>query len=412
VRRRTFAAVAALGFFSAPARADAPAKPESFGPDIIHLPSLEQRTEQGILRPVPIAAELPGDLNLRARRVLLHYRLWGDPDWTTLQLRSQGARYEGLVPCLEVSTVTGDLRYYIRVHDSDGRVIASAGSRAKPYVVTIKNDWALSPGAQRTVRCPDPADCPAGLPGCPSEKVEAICETDKDCEGGFTCSWRGVCERVDRPRNFVLLALEQDFGLISPSGGCTVRAQENEGYACYRSDGEPYIGSPAPTNEPLAFGRGPTRLVLGYERLVYYDTTIGVRLGWAGLGVGPTPRGGTPFFPGSISVRVTHWFGEDRFTRAGLRFFAFVTGGYEMSDIKARVHVREDPRPSSRQPGNELEQQLTVWRRAGDAFVGAGGGFAFAFDPRRLLWFEATVLEAFPYRAIVVAPTVGGMFAF
>jgi hypothetical protein len=311
-----------------------------------------------------------------------------------------------------VSTVTGDLRYYIRVHDDEGRVVASAGSRAKPYIVTIKNDWALSPGAPRTIRCPDPADCPAGLPGCPSEKVEAACETDKDCEGGLTCSWRGVCERVDRRRDFVLVAVEQDFGVVSTSGACNVRAQENEGYACFRPDGAPYIGSPALTNEPLGFGRGPTRLILGLERLVYYDTTIGVRVGWAGLGVGPTLRGGTPFFPWSISVRVAHWFGSDLFARSGLRPFAFATGGYEMSDIKTSVRVREDPRVPSRQPSNELEQRLDVWRRAGDAFVGAGGGVAFAFDPRRLLWLEATVLAAFPYRAIIVAPTLGGMFAF
>jgi hypothetical protein len=412
MRHRTLAALAASCFLSTPSGADAPVKPESFGPEIMHLPSLERRAEQGILRPVPISAELPGDLNLRARRVLLHYRMWGEPDWTTLQLRSQGARYEGAIPCLEVSTVTGDLRYYIRVHDSEGRVIASAGSRAKPYIVTVKNDWALSSGAQRIVRCPDPADCPAGLPGCPSEKVEIACETDKDCEGGLTCSWRGICEHVDRRRTFVVLAVEQDFGIVSTNGACNVRSQENEGYACFRPDGDLYIGSPALTNEPLGFGRGPTRLVLGFEHLVYYDTTIGVRVGWAGLGVGPTLRGGTPFFPGSISVRATHWFGSDLFARSGLRFFSFVTGGYEMSDIKATVRVREDPRASSRQPGNELEQRLEVWRRAGDAFVGAGGGLAFAFDPRRLLWLEATVLEAFPYRAIIIAPTLGGMFAF
>jgi hypothetical protein len=412
VSRRVLALIAALALSSAPLRADAPPKPENFGPEIIHLASLERRAEQGILRPVPIAAELPGDLNLRARRVLLHYRLWGEPDWTTLQLRGQGVRYEGAIPCLEVSTVTGDLRYYIRVHDGEGKVIASAGSRARPYVVTIKNDWALNLQAQRAVRCPDPTDCPAGLPGCPSEIVEVVCETDKDCEGGKTCSWRGVCEKIDRRRDFIALAVEQDFGLVSTSGACNLRAQESEGYACYRQDGQSYVGSPALTNEPVGVGIGPTRLVAGYEHLVYYDTSIGIRAGWAVLGVGPTPRGGTPFFPISMSVRATHWFGSDLFARSGLRPYAFVTGGYEMTDIKTGVRVREDPRASPRQPGNDLEQRLVVWKRAGDVFVGAGGGAAFAFDPRRLVWLEATLLEAFPYRALIIAPTVGGMFAF
>jgi hypothetical protein len=83
-----------------------------------------------------------------------------------------------------------------------------------------------------------------------------------------------------------------------------------------------------------------------------------------------------------------------------------------MSDIKARTQVREDPRAQSRQPGNDLEQRLVVWKRAGDGFVGAGGGVAFAFDPRRMLSIEAALLQAFPYGALIVAPTLGGMFAF
>jgi hypothetical protein len=412
VNRCTLAVLAALALSSAPLQADAPPRPEGFGPEIIHLPSLQRRAEQGILRPVPIAVELPAELHARARRVLLHYRLWGEPDWTALQLRGHGARFEGAIPCLEISTVTGDLRYYIRVHDDEGRVVASAGSRARPYVVTVKNDWALDANARRSVRCPDPADCPAGLPGCPSEIVDVVCETDKDCEGGRTCSWRGVCEKVDRRRDFVLLGIEQDFGLTSTSGSCNLQSQENEGYACYRQDGQPYIGSPVLTNEPLGIGIGPTRLVAGYERLVYYDTSIGIRAGWAGLGQGPTPRGGTRFVPISVAIRATHWFGSDLFARSGWRPYAFVTGGYEMSDIKTGVRVREDPRAASRQPGNDLEQRLVVWKRAGDAFVGAGGGVAFAFDPRRLIWLEATLLEAFPYRALIITPTLGGMFAF
>ncbi|HMJ53169.1 MAG TPA: hypothetical protein VK540_13875 [Polyangiaceae bacterium] len=406
------AGLAVLSLLATPLRAEAPPKPESFGPEMIHLPALERQAEQGILRPVPIAVELPDDLNLRARRVLLHYRLWGEPDWTTLQLRSRGARYEGAIPCLEVSTVTGDLKYYIRVHDNEGRVVASAGSRAKPYVVTIKNDWALSAGAKAPARCPDPADCPAGLPGCPSEKVEVVCQTDKDCEGGLTCSWRGVCEKIDRRRDFFLLSVAQDFGLVATSGACSVHAQENEGYACYRSDGGQYIGSPVMTNEPVGVGPGPTRLMVGFEHLFYYDTSVGVRVGWAALGVGPTPRGGTPFFPLSVALRATHWFGSDLFARSGWRPYAFVTGGYGMSDIKARTQVREDPRAQSRQPGNDLEQRLVVWKRAGDGFVGAGGGVAFAFDPRRMLSIEAALLQAFPYGALIVAPTLGGMFAF
>jgi len=386
--------------------------PPGFGPEIIHLPLLERQAEQGILRPVPVSAELPGELALRAHRVLLVYRLWGEPDWTSLLLRRNGRRYEGAVPCLEISTVTGNLRYYIRVHDAEGRVIASAGSRAKPYVVTIKHDTTLAPDARRVTKCPDPADCPRGLPGCPSEKVEVSCLTDRDCEGGARCSWRGFCETVDRPRNSIVVSAAQDLGFLATTGACHITSQENEGNACYRDDGAQYIGSPVLTNEPLGFGPGPTRVVVGFEHLVHYDTTLGVRAGWALRGAGPTPRGGVEFIPLSVAVRATHWFGADPFARSGWRPFAFVTAGYATVDVETKVRVREDPAAPSRQGGNALEQNLTLWKRAGDAFVGAGGGVAFAFQVRQAAFLELTVFHAFPFGALIIAPTLGAQFAF
>ncbi len=39
----------------------------------------QRKAEQGILRPVPVVADLPLDISVRTRRVLVHYRLWGDP---------------------------------------------------------------------------------------------------------------------------------------------------------------------------------------------------------------------------------------------------------------------------------------------------------------------------------------------
>jgi hypothetical protein len=404
---------------------------EVSGPEVLHMPPLERHAEQGILRPVPISVELPRDVAVRARRVLVHYRLWGDPDWTTIELRRSGARYEGAVPCLEISTVTGDLRYHIRVHDVDGRVIASGASRAKPYLVTIKHDTTLAPGARRAARCPDPADCPLGLLGCPSEPVVEIpCHSDSDCTGGMTCGWRGYCERTERRTSWVSLSIEQDAGVISTTGACSVHAQENEGYACYRADGQQYIGAPVLTNEPLGAGPGPTRVVLGYERLVYFDTSVGVRAGWAVAGDGPTSRGGTELVPFSMSVRATHWFnirgsgsgqagpsprapfGDDPFGRSGFRPFAFVTAGYSMFDIKTESHVREDPTAPVFQGGNDLEQTVTVWKRAGDGFVGVGGGLAFAFSARFAAFAEVDARQAFPIGAFVVAPSAGVALGF
>jgi hypothetical protein len=385
----------------------------SMGPEVLHMPQLERHADQGILRPVPILADLPADVAIRARRVLVHYRLWGDPDWTTLELQRTGARYEGAIPCLEISTVTGDLKYYIRVHDVEGRVIATGASRAGPYLVKIKHDTMLEPGEEGAAKCPDPADCPRGLLGCPSERVIQIaCKTDTDCEGGATCSWRGFCEKIDRKKSWVSLGVSQDLGLVSTTGACGLHQQENQGYACFRADGEQYTGTPVLTNEPLGPGRGQTRVVAGFDRLVHYDTTLGIRAGWAFFGEGPTPRSGTQFVPFSITARVTHWFGEDPFARSGLRSFVFVAAGYSMVDVATTARVREDPTVPAYQRGNDLEQTVDVWKRAGDGFAGAGAGLVFGWSPARAAFVELAVGSVFPFAALVMTPSAGVTFGF
>lgn len=382
------------------------------GPEVLHMPESQRMAEQGVLRPVPVVADLPLDISIKTRRVLVHYRLWGDPDWTTLELRRNGAQYEGAIPCLEISTVTGDLKYYIRVHDAEGKVIATGASRADPYRVTIKHDEQLESSTTRA-KCPDPADCPRGLPGCPSERViEIACQSDADCEGGSTCSWRGFCERIQRSKNWVWLGASQDLGFISTTSACSNYQQEHGGHACIRADGEQYIGNPVITNEPLGGGRGQLRLVAGFERLVHYDTTLGLRVGWAIWGEGPTPNEGTEFVPFSASARITHWMGKDPFAHDGWRPYAFVAAGYSMVDIRTTTFVRENPVAVSYQGGNDLEQSLEVWKRAGDGFVGVGGGTMFAWQTGRAAFFELALHGVFPFSAVVVVPSVGVAMGF
>lgn len=394
--------------------ATALAEEKEMGPPLLHMPVLERKVEQGILTPVPIAVELPASIRPRVRRVLLHYRVWGDPDWTTLELRPTGKQHTGAIPCLEVSTITGDIRYYFRVHDADGALIAQSGSRAKPYRVTVKHDTMLGARATKKGRCPDPADCPRGLPGCPSIRIEDIpCRRDADCEGGSHCGWRGYCELTRRSLNHLTLAVSQDIGLVSTTGACSVPSQESEGYACFRqNDGASYTGHPIETNEPMRVGRGPSRLVAGYERLVFYDTTIGGRVGWAFAGEGKTPRFGTVFVPWSVALRATHWFGDDPFGRSGLRPYLFATAGYAMFDIETKVHVREDPTQAQTQGGNELEQELDAWKRAGDGFAGLGGGLGFAITPETAFALELSVVETFPFGATVLSPSAVVMQGF
>jgi hypothetical protein len=388
--------------------------PAGPGPRLLHVPAERRNAEQGILTPVPVSVELPP--GLPAARVLVHYRIHGAPRWTTLELQREGQspRFRGAIPCLEVSTITGDIHYYIRVHDADGAVVAFSGARAYPYVVKVIHPSERPDLARSGARCPDPADCPPGLLGCPSEIVERVpCRTDTDCEGGATCSWDGYCELVDRRKNWISLDLSAGAGLVQGAGACSLYAQENAGYACYReSDGARYLGTPVYTNEPLVFVRAPVRAMLGYERLIAYDTSVGVRLGYAFFGSAPDDAGASDFVPWSAELRATHFLAHDPFARHGISAFLTFATGFSMFDLAGSLHVREDPSAPPSQGGNDLEQTLELWKRAGDGFIAAGVGAALWTSAGFLLRAEISAAGTFPYSALILTPSLGAEVGF
>jgi hypothetical protein len=98
--------------------------------------------------------------------------------------------------------------------------------------------------------------------------------------------------------------------------------------------------------------------------------------------------------------------------RTGLRPFAFLTAGYQMVDVPVRIHVREDPTKVHYQGGNDLDQTLDAWKRAGDGFAGAGAGLAYAMVRRTAVFVEVAAFETFPFSAFVVAPSAGVMVGF
>jgi hypothetical protein len=376
------------------------------GPRLLHVPAASKTTEQGVLTPVPVSVEIP--LDLQARRVLLHYHVFGAQEWRTLELRREGTRYVGAIPCLEVSEMTSEIRYYIRVHDATGAVIAFSGTRNGPYRVAIHHPSAR-PDLASSARCPDPVECPPGLPGCPSAEVERIpCEHDSDCEGGLSCGWDRYCGEDPRRKNWFGVEVAQGGGALAVQGACAVSSQETAGYACFRArDGAIYTGRPVYTNEPLALGLAPTRVLLSYERLLFYQTSLGVRVGYAFAGQGPTLPGGAGFVPYSGEVLARYWLGHDPFARQGLRPYFMVGAGFAEFDIQSDIQVREDPHAPYSQGGNDLEQTLHVWKRAGDAFVSLGVGGVYAFTPGFGAAVELSFSQAFPFAATLATANAG-----
>lgn len=382
------------------------------GPRLLHVPPATKATEQGILTPVPVGLEIP--LDLAARRVLLHYHVFGSREWRTLELRREGARYKGAIPCLEVSEMTKEIRYYIRVHDAAGAVIAFSGTRSSPYVVAIHHPSARPDLVSAAGRCPDPAECPPGLPGCPSEEVERIpCLKDSDCEGGLSCDWEGFCSADPRRKNWLGLDIAQGLGMVAAQGACSVNSQESAGYACYRErDGAIYTGRPIYSNESAAWGWAPTRLRLSYDRLIFYNTSLGVRVGYAFAGEGPTLPAAAGFVPFSAEATARYWPGSDPFGRGGLRPFLSLGAGFAEFDVGVSVHVREDPRAAYSQGGNDLEQTLRVSKRAGDAFVSLGAGALYPLTEDLGAMVEVAVCQAFPFAATIATGSSGLSLGF
>ncbi|HEY6079098.1 MAG TPA: hypothetical protein VIW29_09860 [Polyangiaceae bacterium] len=377
------------------------------GPRLLHAPAASKTTEQGVLTPVPISVEIPDDL--QARRVLLHYHVFGAREWRTLELRRENMRYVGAIPCLEVSEMTSEIRYYIRVHDAEGAVIAFSGTRSSPYRVAIHHPSAR-PDLASEARCPDPVECPPGLPGCPSEEVERIpCVRDSDCEGGLECGWDGYCGVESRRKNWFGVELAQSFGAMAVDGACRVSSQESQGYACFRSrDGAIYTGRPVHTNQAPVVGLAASRVLFSYERVLFYKTSLGVRVGYAFAGEGPTLPGAAGFVPFSAELVARYWFGQDPFAEQGLRPYLMLGAGFAEHDIQGEVDVREDPDAPYSQGGNDLEQTLRVSKRAGDAFVSVGVGAVYPLTRGFGVAFELSLAQAFPYAA-TVATASGGL---
>lgn len=373
--------------------------------EVAHLPVPSRRVAQGILTPVPIELRLPDEL--AARRVLAHYKVWGESEWTTIELHRRGDVWSGAVPCLEVSTITGDLVYYVRIHDRDGGVIGFSGSRHRPHRVKIVYS-APPPGRGAPARCPDPADCPAGLPGCPSEAVLHVpCDDDADCEAGLVCGWEGYCTDERPPLDWVSVAGSQSLGIVDARDACSVGSQEREAWACFREDGAQYLGTPGPTGERVQAALGPTRLVVGYERVTSPATSLGARAGFAVRGEGRAAGAQVGYVPWSLEARGSWYPGRDPFVARLARPYVFTALGLAMHDLETTVRIREDPRGAARQRGNALEQRVTAWKRAGDASVAVGAGLFLGWSERAGLELEVSAAEAFPYAATLVDARLG-----
>ncbi|MDB4933489.1 MAG: hypothetical protein JWP87_461 [Labilithrix sp.] len=192
-----FGAVA-CGVLSFAALSCATVAPQELGPA---APSVEFVTRQEVLTPLPLRVRMP--LASGTEHVVVLVRTWGSRGWHPMELARTGQTWEGEVSCREVSTVTGDTKYFFVALDAEGNPVGGSGSPDWPHVATIVGklqEGAQSlPGGVIPMRCHDPADCPPDFPGCPAYAMRRkSCRTDRDCAGKQRCGWDAYCEAPAR----------------------------------------------------------------------------------------------------------------------------------------------------------------------------------------------------------------------
>lgn len=253
-------------------------------------------------------------------------------------------------------------------------------------------------------------DCPPGFPGCGEGAPRVACESDADCASAQACR-DGTCGDTGAPpaesapfqRNWLSIAFQTDL-LFLPSaddacGGGT-------GYTCFGSGGD-YYGAIPLKGADDAINGGPVpstvRILVGYDRALVPNVTVGARLGYAFNG-GPQRPSGSAFDPLHVEARGSYWFGHDPLARSGFRFYAVVAGG--MAQVDGSVPV--DVYASAQAYKAGQSQDYVAWKKTGLAFGAAGGGAMYALTPSTGVILEAKFMELFP----TAAPAAGLQLAY
>jgi len=167
--------------------------------------------------------------------------------------------------------------------------------------------------------------------------------------------------------------------------------------------------------------------MVGYDRLILDNLTIGIRAGFAFNGA-PDPA---DFLPVHGEARVAYYLLKKPFASTGARPYVFAAGGLAQVDTGVKVEVLENgeacgaDEPNDRSspctrpsPGSQAEdpepriQELEAYKQAGYGFAGAGAGLSYA--PTAGLAFDVNVRGSvtFPAVTFVVSPSVGVTLGF
>jgi hypothetical protein len=245
------------------------------------------------------------------------------------------------------------------------------------------------PASMDAPRARSSVDCPPDFPGC-----EAVSD-----EGAGSTS---VEEHADLGlRNWFSAGLQQDFLTFAGATGVCGPNQPDV-LSCFRA-GDIYrqgtADNTAGNGGSIAGGLRPatTRLLIGYDRILFPNFSAGIRLGYA-IGGGPKEPAGRSFVPFHAELRGMYWFGG--IEPGKLRPYAVAGGGLAQVDSSVTTEIVDRcPGSTPEVPcttGQIAKSRVTVWKKTGTTFASLGAGALYPFNDHSGISAELKLELLFP----------------
>ena len=237
-------------------------------------------------------------------------------------------------------------------------------------------------------------------------------DKDQDCESGSeNCLDEEPKKEEDEPasgkgaNNWLSLHFQQDLLLFSAQdqvcGSNNTGNQSAPNYSCFQN-GAPFGGSPgqdiatgAGNHIAGGLGRATSRILIGFDRLLSSNFSLGLRLGYA---FGGRPASDSKFLPFHAELRVNYWFGGAPFESSGLRPYITLSGG--LAEVDARV-------PVEYYDLNGTKNTLDAWRKTGTGFAGLGFGVMVPFAGDNGIVPELRAMQMFGASGTVFDVSIG-----
>jgi hypothetical protein len=199
-------------------------------------------------------------------------------------------------------------------------------------------------------------------------------------------------------KNWLSLHFQQDLLLFSGQDNVcgSGTSPDAKNYSCFQGD-TPFNGTitPGSGNQVSGgIGRGTMRLMVGFDRLLTSNISLGLRLGYA---FGGRPPGADKFSPLHLELRAHYWFGSAPFEGSGVRPFVSLSGGMAEVDGKVSVEYYEDT----------AKKKVDAWRKTGKGFAGLGFGVMIPFAGNNGIVPELRAMQMFGASGTVFALSVG-----